>query len=222
MGEEFPIKFLIDGIDRLGKSSLIERIQQELGYHLVIHYDKPKVLAHYVDMADCIKRAEVSETDFDESYRNMDIQNLARRLYQEDANRGMFELIKNDTPMIFDRTHLGEMVYAPLYRKYSGEYVFDMEKDMLLYRPYSKDSAIRLILLTTSNFEMIQDDGLSFDFNKKEDEQKMFIDAFNKSNITNKVIVDVHNGHGGYKSFEEVFNEAIYSPYKNSSPEYVE
>jgi thymidylate kinase len=209
-----PIKFLIDGIDRLGKSTLISRIQEELGYHLVIHYDKPKVLANYLDMADCIKRAEVSETDYDESYRQLSLENLARRLYQEDANRGMFDLLKNDTPIIFDRTHLGELVYAPLYRKYSGEYVYDMERDLVESRPFSMESTVRLILLTSSNTEMLQDDGLGFDFSKKAEEQELFIQAFNKSNIVNKVIVDVHNGTGGYKTYEEVFQEAIYKAHK--------
>lgn len=215
MGETgFPIKFLIDGIDRLGKSTLIKNIQEELGYHLVIHYDKPKVLANLVDMADCIKRAEVSETDYDESYRSLSVENLARRLYQEDANRGMFDLLKNKTPMIFDRTHLGEMVYAPLYRKYSGEYVYDMEKELIESKPFTHEDDIRLILLISSNTEMLVDDGLSFDPSKKNDEQSMFINAFNKSSIVNKVIVDVHNGEGGYRSYQDIFQEAIYKSHK--------
>lgn len=206
----FPTKFLIDGIDRLGKSSLITRIQAELGYHLVIHYDKPRLLPNYLDLADCIKRAEVSETDYDESYRNLSVQNLALRLYQEEANRGMFNLMKTDVPIIFDRTHLGELVYAPLYRKYDGSYVYEMERDMVESKPYTIQDDVRLILLTSSNTEMLQDDGLSFDFSKKNEEQDRFIEAFNRSSIPNKVIVDVHNGQGGYKTFEEVFQEAIY------------
>ena len=214
MGEGFPIKFLIDGIDRLGKSSLIQKIQDELGYHLVIHYDKPKLLPNLVDMADCIKRAEASDTDYDESYRNMSIENLARRLYQEEANKGMFDLLRKDTPIIFDRTHLGELVYAPLYRKYSGDYVYDMEKDLIASKPWSHDSDIRLILLVSSNTSMLQDDGLSFDPAKKDEEQQLFIDAFNKSNLVNKVMVDVHNGVGGYRSYEDIFTEAIYKSYK--------
>lgn len=198
---DYPIKFLIDGIDRLGKSSLIARIQQELGYHLVIHYDKPKLL---------VNNLEIAKMLMDPSADERAVKNQALQMYQEEANRGMFELLKNNVPMIFDRTHLGEMVYAPLYRGYNGDYVFEMEKEMLQHRPYSAESSIRLILLTSSNLEMIQDDGLSFDFSKKGDEQKMFIDAFNKSNIVNKVIVDVHDGQGGYKSFDEVYKEAIY------------
>lgn len=209
-----PTKFLVDGIDRLGKSSLIARIQAELGYHLVIHYDKPKLLPHFLDMADCIKRAEVSETDYDESYRNLSIQNLALRLYQEEANRGMFSLLGSDIPVILDRTHLGELVYAPLYRKYSGDYVYEMEQELIDRKPYTLTDEVRLILLTSSNTDMLVDDGLSFDPTKKVEEQERFIQAFNRSKLINKVIVDVHAGNGEYKTFDQVFQEALYSPYK--------
>jgi thymidylate kinase len=207
---DMPTKFLIDGIDRLGKSTLIQRLQEELGYHLVIHYDKPKVLSNLLDTADCIKRAEVSETDYDESYRNLSIENLARRLYQEDANRGMFELLKSEVPIIFDRTHLGEMVYAPLYRGYSGDYVYEMEQDLIESKPYTIEKDVRLILLTSSNTDMLVDDGLSFDPAKKSEEQERFIQAFNKSRLVNKVMVDVHNGNGGYRSYEDILNDALY------------
>lgn len=212
-----PIKFLIDGIDRLGKSTLIERIQQELGYHLVIHYDKPKVLEYYLKIVKEIKKANIDDLDplFAKNI-NLSDENLARLFYQENANRGMFDLLKTDTPMIFDRTHLGELVYAPLYRKYSGEYVYEMEKEFITDRPYTSGDNVRLILLTSSNTEMLVDDGLSFDPSKKAEEQELFIQAFNKSNLINKVIVDVHNGKGGYRSYEDIFAEAIYKLPNNS------
>lgn len=193
-----PTKFLIDGIDRLGKSTLIEKIQERFGYHLVIHYDKPKVLNDNLEIA-----KEFS------GKTGPDLLNEARHLYQIHANRNMFELMKTDIPIIFDRTHLGELVYAPLYRGYKGDYVLHMEKDFIDEKPYTHPDDVKLILLTTSNTQMLQDDGLSFDFTKKEQEQQMFIDAFNRSQLANKVIVDVHNGQGGYKVYEDVFYEAI-------------
>jgi hypothetical protein len=210
MGDPLPTKWLIDGIDRLGKSTLIENLMKELGYHLVIHYDKPKVLPNLLDEADMIKNCEASETDFDQSYRDLSLENLARRLYQEEANRGMFSLLKSNVPIIFDRTHLGELVYAPLYRKYSGEYVYEMEKELIDAKFYSHKEDIRMILLTSSNTDMLVDDGLSFDPAKKADEQELFIQAFRKSNLVNKIIIDVHNGNGGYRPYNEILTQAIY------------
>lgn len=209
-----PFKFLIDGIDRLGKSSMIQGIQQELGYHLVIHYDKPRLLVNNLSLADDIKSADMGQLDPEfTSIQHLSRENIALRLYQEDANQGMFELLKTKTPMIFDRTHLGELVYAPLYRKYSGEYVYEMEKDLIRAKPFTHQDDIRMILLTSSNTDMLVDDGLGFDPTKKNEEQNMFLQAFSKSNIVNKVIIDVHDGIGGYRPYEEILKEALYKPY---------
>lgn len=207
-------KFLIDGIDRLGKSSLIQRINDDLGYHLSIHYDKPPVLDTYYQMALALKEAGQGDHDrhpqdgYTDDLLNLTNENLAKFLYQEELNDNMFRLLTTEKlPLIFDRTHLGEMVYAPLYRGYDGNYIYDIERRFL--SKMTNENDVRLILLTTSNFDMLVDDGLGFDFSKKEEEQKRFVDAFNKSNIKNKVIVDVHNGQGGYKTYVEVFEEAI-------------
>lgn len=173
-----PTQFLIEGVDRLGKSTLIQGLQDALGYHLVVHYEKPKKLKAYAD---------------DE---------MPLLKYQEELYSNMFAMIHNDLPIIFDRAHLGEAVYAPMYRKYSGEYVFEMEKG-------ANTSRSRLVLLTTSDFSFIKDDGLSLDFNKKEEEQALFIEAFKRSNIEDKVIIDVSNGNGSYKSAEQILAEVL-------------
>ena len=208
-----PTKFLIDGIDRLGKSSLIRRILDVYGYHLVVHYDKPQVLENTLLEADDIKTAPPEELSPEYQILQANtVENIARRLYQEQANFGMFELMKSDAPIIFDRTHLGEMVYAPLYRKYDGSYVYEMEQDLIESKPYTYGGDIRLILLTSSNTDMLADDGLSFDPTKKLEEQNLFIDAFNRSKLVNKVIVDVHNGQGGYRTYNDIFNEAMLKP----------
>lgn len=157
------MKYIIEGIDRLGKSTLVDGILHTRGYHLVIHYDKPKKLDKY-------------NLEHAHPYQ----------IYQQKVNDNMFKLI--ETPgldIIFDRGHLGECVYAPLYRQYSGEYVFGMESMTYL-------SDVKLILLTTSNFDICVDDGESFNFANKEQEQQLFIDAYNKS-IMNKVMIDVYN-----------------------------
>lgn len=183
-----PTKFLIDGIDRLGKSTLSQSILNELGYHLMIHYDKPKVLAAY---------STVMTADG------------ARGYYQKECNVNMFRLLSSDVPIIFDRTHLGELVYAPMYRGYSGEYVYKMEQDLIDAQPFTSRDNIRLILLTTSNFDIVTDDGQSFDFSKKELEQEMFKTAWTKSNIVDKRIIDVHNGKGAFKTKDEILAEAL-------------
>lgn len=173
-----PAQFLIEGVDRMGKSTLIRGLLEELGYHLVVHYDKPKVLSAYADLPDPLFR------------------------YQWELYNEMFRIIEAKTKVIFDRAHLGEMVYAPMYRKYDVGYIRMLEMDALT------DSA-RLVLLTTSDFSFIQDDGLSINFAKKEEEQARFIKAFEVSSITDKVLVDVSNGKGGYKTARAILNEVL-------------
>lgn len=181
-------KFLIDGIDRLGKSSLANSIMNELGYHLMIHYDKPKVLSYYTSQ-------EIEGND-------------ARKKYQIECNSSMFNLLKTNLSVIVDRTHLGEMVYAPFYRGYDGDYVFGMEQNLINSKPYTYKDDIKLILLTTSNLDMLTDDGNSFDFSKKGEEQERFIQAFNMSQLT-KIKIDVHNGSGGYRSYKDILEEVL-------------
>ena len=50
-----------------------------------------------------------------------------------------------------------------------------------------------MILLTTSDIHVVTDDGKSHNFEKRGEEQQSFIDAFNKSAINNKLMVDVYD-----------------------------
>jgi hypothetical protein len=182
---------IIEGLDRLGKSTLIKNIMNEWGFYMYIHYEKPQKLSVY------------ERTSINPLYA-----------YQRDSFQEGFRLIENcfATPVphkvIFDRFHLGEHVYSPLYRGYEGKYVFEMEKKtMKEIRSHSED--VKMILLTSSNFEFMEDDGLSFDPANKEKEQNLFIEAFEKSVIVDKRIIDVHNGSGGFKDPKEILKEAI-------------
>lgn len=183
-------KYLIEGIDRLGKSTLVDGIMNAEGYNLVIHYDKPLDLEYYNDNTNWFPGDNTPAND-------------RKKQYMTDLNHVMFQMIQNlNAPIIFDRAHLGETVYAPLYRKYDGDYVFDIENS------YQTESA-RLILLISSNLEMITDDGLSFDPANKLIEQQRFLRAFSLSQIKDKIIIDVHNGKGGFKSKVQILDEAL-------------
>ena len=181
--------WIIEGGDRLGKSSLISRIDDEFGYHIKLHYEKPKMLKKYTlpDVVSCDNKKQI-----------------ALQTYQYVSFKHGFKLLATDIPTIYDRFHLGENVYAPMYRGYRGDYVYKLEYDF----DVKHLTNTRLILLTTSNFDIITDDGLGFDFSKKEEEQRLFVDAFNISSFSDKRIIDVHDGNGNYKSYDEVFDEA--------------
>ena len=117
--------------------------------------------------------------------------NYSRKMYDD-----MFKLMMNckdkDINLIFNRSHLGETVYSPLYRGYSGDYVFDIEKK------YTKALRENLYLITLTNNPhtiLKRDDGKSFYGN--EEEIKAEVDGFNRahrlSTIKNKLHIDIGN-----------------------------
>lgn len=173
-----PNKFIIEGVDRMGKSTLIQGLLDTLGYHLVVHYAKPQKLKAYSELNDPAFR------------------------YQWELYNEMFKLLESRSKVIFDRGHLGELVYAPLYRNYDVDYIHNFEDCTDL-------SDTRLVLLTTSDWSFVEDDGLSIDFDKKEEEQDRFIRAFNQSVIEDKVKVNVSAGNGKRKPLEQILTEVL-------------
>lgn len=185
--------FAIEGLDRLGKSTLIEGIINTLGYYEVIHFSKPKKLAAYANTAPVAGVPPSSLQAFH---------------YQQESFRNSMILAKGGGRIIFDRWHLGEAVYSPMYRLYNGDYVFDFE------RAHNMDSSdVRLILLT-EDFGVSRhfvDDGQSLGtIDDREEEQNRFIAAFNRSIIRDKRIISVTDpGLGGFKPKDWILAEAL-------------
>jgi thymidylate kinase len=192
-------KFMIEGLDRLGKDTLIGGIQHRRGYHQVLHFSKPVQL-------ECYTPAEAGDPI--ESKRE------ALFRYQEASFRTMFSLMRDATysHIICNRAHLGENVYAPMYRGYDGSYVFGLERSFRMDQVQN----LRLILLT-EDFDIaeelcsgIVDDGESFDFTKRRQEQELFLAAFDNSIIRDKRIICVTDrGLGGFKPKHWILDEVL-------------
>lgn len=176
---------IVEGIDRLGKDTLIKGIQDQLGYHQVLHFQKPIILDKYM-------REAVTEGIRDPE----DVKRAALKKYQWNSFSTMFKMMKGQGPIICNRAHLGETVYAKRYRGYDGNYVFDIEK-MFSYVEGPIENVL-LVVLHTSDFRFISDDGQSFDVSKREEEQADFINAYDRSMIPNKMLIDVNDGHGKF------------------------
>jgi hypothetical protein len=184
---------MIDGIDCLGKDTLINNIINKCGYYQVMHFSKPKVLSCYSP------NGPLTQTE----------RTTALRKYQEAGFRNMFSMFR-DAPyskLIANRSHLGENVYAPLYRGYSGDYVFDLEATFM-----RNVTGTRLILLT-ENFNFSKhfvDDGFSFNIQKREEEQEMFLSAFERSCIIDKRVICVTDiNTGNFRSPEQILELAL-------------
>lgn len=166
------MKIIIEGIDRCGKSTLINNILKNYGPHPIIHCSSPP----------------------------KGVVNPGK--YQELFFENCFKILNtNFNDIIFDRCHLGEYIYGPLYRKTDPNFIFDIEE---LYPNALEDT--KLILLCTDDFSIMKDDGLSFDFSARDREQDLFFEAFEKSKIRNKLILKVNDGNQ-YRNEIEIFNE---------------
>lgn len=155
---------IIEGVDRLGKDTLINGLLNKLGFFQVVHYQKP-----------------------------LKLQALDNSLahYQTLSFEKMFSML-DQGGMLLNRAHLGEIVYAPRYRGYSGDYVFQLESE----HPVALSNTL-LVVLYASSWAPIHDDGESFDFTKKDEEQADFIKAYEHSAIKHKLFIDVTDGSGG-------------------------
>jgi hypothetical protein len=86
-----PLHFLFEGIDGVGKDTIINELIKILGYRSVIHMSKPKSCAIY---------------DFD------------LKQYQDVSFTHLMNLLNQNIPLIFNRSHIGEKKTEKYYHTY--------------------------------------------------------------------------------------------------------
>ena len=121
-----------------------------------------------------------------------------------------FESLKNidwnEETIICDRTHLGELIYGPLYRKYNSNFILDLEKDFV----DNSTNDVYLIVLVDSGKNIIgRSDGLSIEqFEDQFDNTRdKFIESYSKSQIKNKILINLDTGSGS-RSIEDILKIA--------------
>jgi len=175
--------FVIEGVDRLGKDTLIESIQQRLGYFQVVHFQKPRILDAY------------------KIFKNSQLK------YQEDSFTNAMQMLKSSAKFIFNRSWVGEAVYGPMYRNTDSSYIWKLEQTHNI----GQMQDVRLILLVEdfSKSKHFVDDGLSLgSIEKRAQEQQLFIDAFNKSAFPDKKIICVTAEDGSFRPKDDILAEA--------------
>lgn len=159
---------IIEGTDNSGKSTQANLLIKNIS-NLIFH----KV--HYSSLPFKNKTKKTQE--------------YSLRMYN-DMFRIMKSLKESNINIIFDRSHLGESVYAPLYRGYSGDYIFNLEKE---YINDLKNNLYLITLINDSSTIYSRDDGKSF--YKNEEDVKAEVNGFQishkKSNIKNKLLINV-------------------------------
>lgn len=169
---------MLEGLDTSGKSTLINRLKTEYfkdDFVIHHHFDKPKGFS----------------VDERYGYYHGQYDLLFSMLTKFDSSNTVF---------IFDRCHISEYVYGPLWRHKEPEYLPDLERKFL----HSIKSDVTLFYLDVS-YDKMQE---RFKNRPDEDcpleltvatERNLFVKALDKSKIKNKFIIDAN------KSPEQVY-----------------
>jgi len=161
---------IIEGQDNCGKSTLINQLMKmnPNPKRLMIHSSTPPT--------------EVDALEWSKShYNNV----LEEALSLSDTGWDVY----------FDRAHLGEYVYGPIYRQTPGDWIFDTE---VRCGYDGEEENIFLIVLTGTNEHLNKnDDGKSISTDCFDAERAAFYEAFTKSTIQTKLYRNLDNSFNG-------------------------
>lgn len=171
---------MLEGPDRSGKSTQIKNI-------LSLLLDRPTHQLHYTSFQGLETKEDYSSyavTVFSSMFR------FLNRYYSE-------------FNFILDRTHLGEMIYGPLYRNYTGDYVLKIE-DFWKYHYFWNDIYLITFIDDPENLIKREDgDSFSKDIINKEKEINLFIKAHEFSSIKHKLLINI-DGLDKDKVFDKI------------------
>lgn len=160
---------ILEGSDRTGKDTLINSLLEIHPDSKTVHWGFPQGTTNK------------KKTD----YQKMSFEFFMKEFAFLDS-RGQLDML------IWNRSHIGECVYGPLYRDSDPEWIYDLENDYLL-----KDNVFLVYLYGDTEFLLQNDDGNSFttELEKKNHEAALFNQAIDKSAIKNKLKIKVNNGN---------------------------
>jgi hypothetical protein len=169
---------ILEGPDRVGKGTQIALLRKHFAESM-----KPFHVLHY----SAIKTdPATSRTYFGKLYDSM------------------FDMLTDDEYtfeqkiMCLDRAHISEAVYAPMYRDYDGEYVFDIERKWMNWSSRAMWEGLALVTFMDDPASLLaRDDGESHstNYSDKVDEMERFSAATMRSSIEAKTIINI-NGLG--------------------------
>lgn len=167
---------IIEGPNRVGKSTQIANLKN--------FYECKGMRVHVIHY-------EHIHLDPEKVYKPDNMKDMAFVRY-DDMLHLADEFAKDpQTVIIFDRAHLGETVYGPKFRNYSGDYVYDLE---LKYKDFLQN-AYEFVFVDSPEHLLSREDGLSptQGLEDKKYEVGAFMDAFCKSNVVHKALIDIRD-----------------------------
>ena len=164
---------IVEGLDRCGKDTIMQRLMSEYPHFISSHFGFPK--------------GDTNEEKHEYQIRSFTKEFAIQKQIRQTL--GVYDF--SDGLYTWNRSHIGECVYGPIYRGKDPDWIFDMEK----FHFEDDDDVYLLYLYADIEFLLNQDDGKSFttDINKKRTEARLFETAVNRSIIKNKLKIKVNN-----------------------------
>ena len=161
---------LCDGLDRVGKDTLVDYIRSlvKTPYVTIRHEGKPP--------------------------KGVDAYQWSISHYEYYFSQ-LAECDWLDETIISNRTHIGEYCYGNLYRGYNPDFIWELEDEFL---GESTEDVYLIVLVDSAKNIMSRTDGLSIEQDELEytRSRDKFITAFGISKIKNKILIDLDIGSG--------------------------
>lgn len=164
------MNYVVMGIDRVGKNTFVDKVLRDLD-------------------------PDIQEIHLSKPPENVDPLMFTKAEYSE-----YFMKLKDNDHLVYNRGHIDEFVYGPLYREQDTYWLKIFEQEM----SDSMDRTV-FILLVSDNVNVMEDDGNSLDYSRRQEEQDLFIRNFQESPMKNKVIIRTidRNGYRLVSSIKE-------------------
>lgn len=169
---------IIEGMDRCGKTTLVESLRKN-------YFLSPKILVHHSSSPPRVSDKNAWER---EHYRHL--------------ITSMNFLSHEGYDIIFDRFHLGAIVYGAKYRGADPAEIYNIDRH---YMGNFRDVA--MVLLTDYPESIVaRNDGESLETTKSDFEEThdAFIEAYNNSCIMNKLHINVTDNRGFSNTYDTV------------------
>ena len=170
---------IIEGMDRCGKSTLVENLRKK-------YFKNPNIMAHHSSSPPAVEDPNGWEI---EHYESLFI-----------ASKRLVNQLSYD--IIFDRFHLGAIVYGEKYRNADPQPIYDLDRRFL-----SGYKNAALILLTDNNDGIAsRDDGESLEKNMDDFTytRAAFTNAFNQSTCRHKLHINISRNGGVENTYDTV------------------
>lgn len=186
---------IVEGIDRTGKDSLVNFLIS----HFYSHRSGENAHIKFVHWG------------YPEGNTNSDKIHFQKKDFKRKAKQARNFLVKHKNGIvIWNRSHIGEYVYGPMYRDEDVSWIKDYEQHNIIEHLHNIADMHLFLLDGNIDFLLSQDDGDSFTDNKelKEEEQGRFLQAYIDSKIPYKKYILVADAEG-YHDINFIQNKVL-------------